>query len=129
MANMGFRLLWTLVHLWIINCQRASRPLPGVWLVGGDSTAGIVEVYINDKWNTVCDTSWDYNDAKVICSTMGYNADKAVPVSDIDFEFSGENLSNVTVQCSQTSKDMGACRIQPVATCKTGFAAVRCKGK
>ena len=47
-------------------------PYP-VRLKGGSGEhEGRVEIKVGDEWGTICDNSWDLNDAHVICRTIGY---------------------------------------------------------
>ena len=65
-----------LSYLWIIDSTRIwDSPTGGdIRLTGGIySNQGLLEVYCNGEWGTVCDDFFGITEANVACSQLGYN--------------------------------------------------------
>ncbi len=50
------------------SCANGDVRLRG----GGTRREGRVEICINNRWGTICDTEWDNDEASVVCQQLGY---------------------------------------------------------
>ena len=82
---------------------------------GPNQYTGRVEVYANStegldnaEWGTICDDSWDIQDARVVCHQLGYPDAVAAPLS----AYYGQGTGPIwldDVQCLGTESDLFAC--------------------
>ena len=82
-----------------------------VRLVGGASPLeGRVEVFLFGQWGTVCSSSWDFFDVKIVCLELGYlravKAPASVPV--INGTGSGPSWC-ISVRCTGTETSLTEC--------------------
>ena len=56
-----------------INKSVAECDNEDIRLVGGNDTAGTVEICFGDMWQLVCDDDWGSRDAKVVCRQLGFS--------------------------------------------------------
>ncbi|XP_070488097.1 scavenger receptor cysteine-rich domain-containing protein DMBT1 isoform X13 [Equus przewalskii] len=92
--------------LW--NPQTPAYGLPVRLVNGGDRCQGRVEVLYQGYWGTVCDDSWDAQDADVICRQLGCG----LSVSALGGAHFGQGSGNIllgAVYCSGWEPYLSSC--------------------
>ena len=80
-----------------------------VRLVGGTTPLeGRVEVFLRGHWGTVCDYSWDFVDAIVVCRQLGYSRAVEAPRSAFFGAGSGPSWY-YRVYCTGTERNLTEC--------------------
>ena len=95
---------------------------------GANETEGRVEIYLNGRWGTVCDDSWDINDANVVCNQLGFSGAIAV-VRHAGFGQGSGPIQLDNVGCVGNESALADCPANPINQHDCGHhedAGVRC---
>ena len=102
--------MYLLYHKLYVSVYFAASPSQyDVHLFGGSSAnEGRVEIFYNGEWGTVCDDSWDLNDATVVCRQLGYaDADRAS--TGAEFGQGTGRIWRDNVNCVGTESMLSSC--------------------
>ena len=102
-----------------------------VRLIGGATEyEGRVEFYYNGQWGTVCDDSWDLNDAEVVCRQLHFTgANEALRLAPFGAGTGPIWLDNVL--CTGSEQGLNECPHNGFGTHDCSHnedAGVRCRG-
>ena len=119
--------LITLLFLYILYFV-----LGNVRLVNGSNKCtGRVELYQNGQWGSVCDETWDMNDAAVVCTYLQCGRAQKIPNSGF-FGRGSTNMLIGEISCTGREHSPDECRQQNIgsSTCNsTSVAGLLCSGK
>ena len=95
------------------NCSNGDVRLRG----GSNAYEGRVEVCLHGHWGTVCDDSWDFRDAAVVCRQLGYEENGAsYPINNARFG-PGEGLILMDdVMCVGNETTLLNCRARDIGS-------------
>uniref|UniRef100_A0A8C3XNC8 Soluble scavenger receptor cysteine-rich domain-containing protein SSC5D n=1 Tax=Chelydra serpentina TaxID=8475 RepID=A0A8C3XNC8_CHESE len=95
-----------------VECSGISE-VDQLRLVNGPSRcAGRVEVLHNQQWGTVCDHSWDLQDAGVVCRQLGCGTPLLAP-GGARFGQGSDHIWLDDVNCTGTEVALSDCRARP----------------
>ena len=67
-------------HLHTHQQTHTDEPELAIRLVNGvNESEGRVEILYNNTWGTICDNTWDLNDARVVCRHLGFSGALRAP--------------------------------------------------
>ena len=99
----------THTHNFVYIAQNALRVRNPNSTLPGSQYEGIVEVWHNGEWGTVCNTNWNYHTALVACRTAGFNsAVRAV----LNASYYGRGVGDVlldNIQCTGSESALWDC--------------------
>uniref|UniRef100_A0A8C5QL65 SRCR domain-containing protein n=1 Tax=Leptobrachium leishanense TaxID=445787 RepID=A0A8C5QL65_9ANUR len=111
-----------------IKCKNKDR----LRLIGGQNNcSGRVEIFYQGVWGTVCDDSWDMNDAEVVCRQLGCGSAQAA-VGEAMFGYGKGPIWMDEVNCKGNEEALHDCSSLPWNTSDCRHkedAGVSCKGK
>ena len=111
----------------MIFCRKDVRLVNGLTLIEGR-----VEVLIDGTWGTVCDGNWDYNDALVVCRSLGFTG--ALGTTSLsEFGPSDGVMHLYDFQCNGAESNILEClrnnsESKPQCRNHSREAGVRCEG-
>ena len=101
-----------------------------IQLIGGPTAQqGRVEIWYNSRWNTICDNSWDINDANVVCQQLGYQGAITAHQSAHFGQGSGQILLD-DLQCTGREASLLECSHRGISNHNCGHnedASVTCE--
>ena len=80
--------------------------LQGLFSANG---TGRVEVFYNGQWGTICDDSWDINDARVVCRQLGFPVNAIRALSGNEVPDGSGRIWLDDVDCTGSEKNLTDC--------------------
>ncbi|XP_052078042.1 low-density lipoprotein receptor-related protein 4-like [Mytilus californianus] len=78
----------------------------------GQHNEGLVEVYVNGVWGTICDDGWTNTDAGVICSMMGFSSQNAIAFGNATYGSDNDvPIYLDEVNCKGTETHIAQCQL------------------
>ncbi|KAJ8018483.1 Deleted in malignant brain tumors 1 protein [Holothuria leucospilota] len=104
----GNVMVWRSVMEEKMNYGVTEQDSTQIRIVGNNEREGRVEVYHNGQWGTVCDDSWDDDDATVVCRQLGLG-ESGTAVCCASFGAGEGPIWLDDVRCTGSESNIGSC--------------------
>ncbi|XP_063971131.1 scavenger receptor cysteine-rich type 1 protein M130-like [Lytechinus pictus] len=120
MAAMNLKLILCILPGLIAVSSAARQYQAGFQAMSsGYPHAGLVKVYIDGAWGTICASDWDMNDAEVVCRELGKGYPNTITVSGTLPSFAGPKCIS-SVKCYGHEERLSDCIIPSKITRANG---------
>ena len=77
--------------------------------MGGTNSSGRVEIFLDNKWGTICDPNWEERDAQIVCRQLEFTGHATALLATHSFGSGNETIWLNRIYCRGHEKNIIEC--------------------